>query len=93
MTGFTPKIPTDYSSPYKHMLHDFEKDMKSYKAKIGIMPNYIVINSDDINLLIEEMQSFNLLQKGKPVGKLQFQGVRIITSPDIMKGFFEVLGN
>lgn len=75
------------------MLHDIETQMKEYKAHREIPPNYIVINPEDEQALLEEMQSFKLLTKGKAVGKLQFQGIRIIRSEDIKKGYFEVLGN
>jgi hypothetical protein len=93
MTAFTPKIPTNYQSPYKHMLHDITGQIKEYTKRLGIGPNFILIASDDKESLLAEMISFKLLVSGKPVGKLQFQGIRIIESPDIMKGYFEVLGN
>lgn len=93
MTGYTLKIPVHYEFPYKHMLHDFTEQIKAYTKHRGIAPNYIIINPADMESLLAEMISFKLLQPGKAIGKLQFQGIRIIESPDIMKGFFEVLVN
>lgn len=93
MTGFTLKKPTDYQFPYQKMLHDFSEQIKAYAKHRGIAPNYIIINPEDKESLQAEMISFKLLQPGKAIGKLQFQGIRIIESPDITKGFFEVLGN
>jgi len=93
MTAFTTKIPVNYEFPYKHMLHDIAGQIQEYSKRRGIGPNFIVIASDDLESLLAEMISFKLLVPGRPAGKLQFQGIRIIESPDVMKGFFEVLGN
>ena len=93
MTGFTPKIPTNDLFPHKHMLHDFNEQIKAYVKVRRMDPNYIVINPGDKESLLAEMQSFKLIGPGSHSGKLQFQGIRIIESPDIIKSFFEVLGN
>jgi hypothetical protein len=93
MTGFTRKIPADYQFPYKNMLHDITEQIKAYTKHRGISPNFIIIHSEDKGSLMEEMISFKLILGEKPVGKLQFQGIRIIESPDLIKGFFEVVGN
>ena len=93
MTGFNHKQPADYQFPYKNMLRDISQQIKEYHGRRGVDPNFIIINPGDMDSLIDEMISFKLLVHGKPVGKLQFQGIRIIESPDIIAGFFEVLGN
>jgi len=93
MTGFTPKQPAHYEFPYKHMLHDFTIEIEAYIKKRGISPGYIIIHPDDMESLLAEMISFKLLQAGKPTGKLQFSGIRIIESPGLIKSFFEVVGN
>lgn len=93
MTGFTPKIPVEYLSPYKNMIHDISEQIKVFAKQKGYSPNYIIIHPDDKENLLSEMISFKLLTHNKPVGKLQFQGIRIIESPDLIKGFFEVVGN
>lgn len=93
MTGFTPKSPEHYQFPYKNMLHDISEEIKAYTKHRGITPNYIIIHPEDKESLLAEMISFKLIVGVKPVGKLQFQGIRIIESPDLIKGFFEVLGN
>jgi len=38
------------------------------------------------------MATLHLLPHGH-TGKLQYQGIKIIQSTDIIKGFFEVVGN
>ena len=93
MTGFTFKIPVNYQFPYKNMLHDISEQIKDYTNRRKISPNYIIINPEDKECLLAEMISFKLILGNKPVGKLQFQGIRIIESPDMMKSFFEVVGN
>lgn len=75
------------------MLHDFNEQIKEYTKLRKIAPNYILIHPEDKESLMAEMISFKLIIGTKSVGKLQFQGIRIIESPDIIKGFFEVLGN
>lgn len=75
------------------MLHDINQQIKEYHGRRKVDPNFIIINPQDMDSLIAEMISFKLIVHGKPVGKLQFQGIRIIESPDIIKGFFEVMGN
>ena len=93
MTGFTPKSPVNYQFPYKNMLHDISLEIKAYAKSRRMDPNYIIINPADKESLLAEMQSFKLIGPGSHSGKLQFQGIRIIESPDIIVGFFEVLGN
>lgn len=93
MTGYTPLIPTHYQFPYKHMLRDFTEQVKLFSAHRKMNPNYIIINPEDRESLIHEMTELKMLPRGKPSGKLQHMGVRIIESPDIIKGFFEVTGN
>ena len=93
MTSFTHKQPTNYPHPYKGMLADIDAQVKEYHKIRGIGPNYVVISSDDKEELLLEMQTAKILTSSKPVGKLQYQGIRIITTPDIMQGFFEVLGS
>lgn len=93
MTGFNHKQPADYQHPYKAMLADIDVQVKEYTKNRGMSPNYIVIHSLDIEELLLAMQEAKLLTPGKPAGKLQYLGIRIITTPDIIQGFFEVLGN
>ena len=93
MTGFNHKQPADYQFPYKNMLHDIAQELKAYVKSRRMDPNYIVINPGDKESLLAELQSFKLIGPGSYTGKLQFQGIRIIESPDIIVGFFEVLGN
>lgn len=75
------------------MLLDFDKELTGYKERRKMIPNYILINSEDEELLLEEMRKNKLIQSDKPVGKLQYQGTRIIKSSDIPRKYFEVLGN
>lgn len=93
MTGFNHKQPADYQHPYKAMLADIDAQVKEYTKHRGIAPNYIVVHSLDIEELLLAMQQARLLTSGKPASKLQYQGIRIITTLDIIQGFFEVLGN
>ena len=93
MTGFTTKVPATYDSPYRNMLQDISEEIKQYTKHRGIGPNYIIIHTEDKTKLLDEMISAKLILEGKPVGKLQYQGIRIIETPDLIKGFFEVLGN
>lgn len=93
MISFTHKQPADYPHPYKAMLADIDAQVNGYTKFRGIKPNYIVIFTDDKEELLAEMQKAKLLTSNKPVGKLQYEGIRIITSPDMMPGFFEVLGS
>jgi uncharacterized protein (UPF0254 family) len=93
MMLFTHKQPANYPHPYKAMLADIDAQVKEYTTLRGIRPNYIVIFTDDKEELLAEMVAAKLLTSNKPVGKLQYQGIRIITSTDIPAGYFEVLGS
>ena len=93
MTGYTPKQPTHYQYPYKQMLADYEGLIDQYKTRREITPNYIIINPEDIDSLLREMAAAKMIPAGHLPGKLQYQGIRIIKSPDMPKGFFDVAGN
>ena len=86
-------MPTDNQHPYKAMLADIDVQVKDYAKFRGIGPNYIVISTEDKEELLNAMQAAKLRTSAKPVGKLQYGGIRIITSADMMQGFFEVLGS
>ena len=74
------------------MLVDFDIEINSYTQRRKMKPEYIIINPNDIDLLIEDMIRQKLLTNAKPVGKLQYNGIRIIKSEDILQGYFTVVG-
>ena len=59
-----------------------------YPFKIFNFPH-----KEDKTKLLDDMISAKLILESKPVVKLHYQGIRIIETPDLIKGFFEVLGN
>ena len=91
MTEYTPTLQTNYDYPYKLMLHDIQEQIDTYKSYRQTDPVYIIVNPDDIQKLRYEMATLKLIPLGDS-GKLEFKGIKIIQSPDISKGFFEVMG-
>jgi len=76
------------------MLADFSTYIKLYQVQNQTPPSYIIINQEDYKNLTHEMRAQKILPPdGSVRGKLRYAGVSILQSPDMPKGFFDVVGN
>ncbi len=94
MKGYKPKQPVNYEHPYLSMLADYVTYIKLYQVQNDTPPSYIIINPEDEESLLHEMREHKILPpNGSVRGKLQHNGIRIIQTADLPKGFFDVVGN
>ena len=91
MKGYNPN-PGNSAQPYKNMLADIYYEIES-ATKRDKLPTYVIINSNDLPFLQREMNKANILPEKVKPGKLQLRGIRIIQTPDIPQGFFDVVWN
>lgn len=93
MIAFNHKSPVHYEHPYRSMQKDIDAEIASFKKIWKKPPNYIVLHTDDYEELLAELQSTGYFPPGKTPAKFQYCGTRVMRSPDMDKGWFDVVGN
>lgn len=92
MHQFKKKHPVDYMYPYQNMYADVLNAIAEFEKTHSLSANYVLVNIDDhMHLALSAQEN-----KAFPKNRLDLhviKSARIVRSPDIPKGSFEVVIN
>ncbi len=91
MQTFIKKQPVNYQAPYKNVLADIDKAIRSYTAKEGCPPNYILISSADYEHVQAAFRASKVIPQSSELSFIQ--SARVMRSPDMEPGRFDVVRN
>lgn len=92
METFRKKQPVDYEDPYHDMLADIRAIIKLYEEVRKHIPNYIIINTKDYELLMAASKRAKLLPQPS-TDLVLIQSARVMPSTAMPAGHFDVVGN
>lgn len=92
MKQFRKKQPVDYSTPYSSMLDDIVAEIKYFQKTNKMLPNYIIISDKDYELLVGEAIKAKMIPEKEP-GLTIIQSARLMPSPFMAQGWYDVVGN
>jgi hypothetical protein len=92
METFKRKERAEYANPYLDLMADIDSEIKYFQKRNGLLPNYILINSADHELLANALSAAKMLPSDihKPT---IIQSARLIPSDFMPTGCFDVVGN
>nr|WP_319512024.1 hypothetical protein [uncultured Draconibacterium sp.] len=92
METFKLRQTTDSQCSYRDMLADINNQIAYFRKRNELLPNYIIVNTEDYERLVTDAQIAKLI----PVNTKDFskiQDVLIMPSSFMPVGSFDVVGN
>lgn len=92
MEKFKLKQPADSQSPYHDMLADINNQIAYFRKRNELLPNYIIINTEDYETLITDVLRAKLIPANTK-NLFKIQDALIMPSSFMTVGSFDVVGN
>ncbi|MDC7217995.1 MAG: hypothetical protein PQJ28_03125 [Spirochaetales bacterium] len=92
MEKFKLKQPSNELDPYLDMLGDINSEIAYFRKRNELLPNYIIVNTEDYERLVTNAQTAKLISPNtKELSKIQ--DALLIPSSFMPVGSFDVVGN
>ncbi len=92
MEKFKLKQPVDIQNPYLDMLADINNQIAYFRKRNELLPNYIIINTEDYERLVTDAIRAKLITADTK-NLLKIQDALLMLSSFMTVGSFDVVGN